>query len=203
MILILLLYIFLPASIAVVLYFLGVRSRRFLMGVPAGFLTLPILLVLGLYLFRVPIQQGKILAGLGPVLSLVFPAHDLYEPLAGVEIQLGKGNYKLTFIHKYVGRHAVRVDVPGRFGIEKLGHDLRITLRLYDDQTLLYETGPGEGGQFWGRDHYGLYFVKYRVPQDAPAGVPLTADIHISGDLGRFLKDREGTTLKITKMSDE
>jgi hypothetical protein len=203
MILLLLLYLLLPILFVVVLLFFGIRSKRMLIGIPAVILALPVLLVLGLYLLRGPIQQGRILSGIGPLLSLAFPADDLYTPLATVEIRSDKVTYAMDFTHKYVGRHALKVSIPGRFKIEKLDNDLQVSLRIFDDLTLLHEEGPEAGGQFWGKDHYGLYFTQYQVPQDAPVGRPLMAKIHIMGDLKRFLEGRDLATISISKMSDE
>jgi hypothetical protein len=197
------LYFLLPLSLVSVLLILGVRSKLVLIGIPSAFIALPVLLVLGLFLFRAPIQQGKVLAGLGPLMSLVFPADDLYEPLVTVALRSGTAEHELSFAHKYVGRHAVKITVPGKFGIEKLENDLQVSLRIYDGASLLHEDGPKVGGQFWGKDSYGLHFTQYSVPQDAPVGTPLSAVVHINGDLKQFLEGRDKATLGIIKMSDE
>jgi hypothetical protein len=74
---------------------------------------------------------------------------------------------------------------------------------VLEGDTLLYRDGPVKGSGFWGRNDHGLHFSWYGVPEDLPVARSLTARITMSGDLNGFLREREGTTLNITKVSDE
>jgi hypothetical protein len=203
MTLVLLLYLIAPLVLVLFMYMSGTRSFRKLITVPVAFYSLPVLVVVGFYLIRTPIQQGKFLAELGPILSLVFPAEDLYFPLATTELLSGKKEYVLKLTHKYVGHHAVEISVPGKAPIGKLEPELQVLLEVSSGDSPPYRDGPGRGYGFWGKDDYGLSFVRYKVPGDLPVAGPLTARITISGDLDGFLKSREGATLQMTKVSDE
>lgn len=198
-----LLFLAAPFVLLGLLYLLGIRSKRLVLAIPAGFYLLPVVMVAGLYLFRTPIQQGKVLADLGPLLNLVFPARDLYLPLATVELKAGLKEYTLDFSHKYVGMHAVEIATPGRASMKSEDQDLRVSWKVFDGDRLLYEAGPAKGSQFWGKDDHGNHFLWYRVPMDLPAGKQLTARVIISGDLNKYLEKRPSATLSVTKLSDE
>jgi hypothetical protein len=203
MTLVLLLYLIAPLVLVVFMYLSGTRSWRSLVTVPVAFYALPVLVVLSFYLVRTPIQQGKFLAELGPILSLMFPPEDLYIPLAVKELTGGKIVYTFEFDHKYVGHHGVEISVPGSTPFDNIEPDLQVILEVFEGDTLFYRDGPMKGSGFWGRNDHGLHFVRYGVPEDLPVSRQLTAKITISGDLDEFLKDRGGTTLRITKVSDE
>lgn len=198
-----LLYLAAPFALLGLLYLSGIRSKRLVLAIPAGFYLLPVVMVAGLYLFRTPIQQGKVLADLGPMLNLVFPAPDLYLPLATVELKAGQKEYTLHFSHKYVGMHAVKIAIPGRAGMKSEAQDLRVSWKVFDGDHMLLEAGPAKGSRFWGKDDHGNHFLWYRVPRDLPAGKQLTARVIISGDLSGYLKKRPSATLSVTKLSDE
>ena len=203
MTLVLLLYFIAPLVLVAFMYLSGNRSWRALITVPVAFYSLPVLVVVGFYLLRTPIQQGKFLAQLGPVLSLVFPPEDLYVPLASVGLVPGKVEYSVDFTHKYVGYHAVEISIPGKSKIGKIEPELRVLIWVFDGDKLLYEGEVGPGYGFWGKEDYGLHFSRYGVPEDLPVSRPLKARITISGDLSRFLDGRKGATLGVTKVSDE
>ena len=65
MTLVLLLYLIAPLVLVLFMYMSGTRSIRKLITVPVAFYSLPVLVVVGSYLLRTPIQQGKFLAELG------------------------------------------------------------------------------------------------------------------------------------------
>ena len=203
MTLVLLLYLIAPLVLVGFMYLSGTRSWRPLVTVPVAFYSLPVLVVIGFYLLRTPIQQGKFLADLGPILSLVFPPADLYVPLAAKELAGGQTEYTLDFGHKYVGYHAVEISVPGNAPFGKIEPELQVLLEVLDGDKPLYRDGPVKGSGFWGRDDYGLHFSRYGVPNDLPVSRPLTARITVSGNLDAFLNGREGATIGITKVSDE
>ena len=203
MTIVLLIYLIAPLILVAFMYLSGTHSWRILVTVPVAFYSLPVLVVVGFYLLRTPIQQGKFLAQMGPVLSLIFPPEDLYDPLATTGLVSGKNEYTLRFTHKYVGHHTVEISVPGKSRIGKMEPELQISLEVFDGDTLLYSDGPGKGSGFWGRNDHGLRFSRYNVPGDLPVSRPLTARITISGDLTGFLEGRKGATIGLTKVSDE
>ena len=199
----LLIYLIAPLALVVFMKLSGTHSRRALITVPVAFYSLPVLVVIGFYLLRTPIQQGKFLAELGPILSLVFPPEDLYVPLAVKELAEGRTEYTLDFGHKYVGYHAVEISVPGNAPFGKIEPELQVFLEVFEGDKLLYRDGPVKGSGYWGRNDHGLHFSRYGVPKDLPVSRPLTARITVSGNLDVFLKGREGATIGITKVSDE
>ena len=203
MTLVLLLYLIAPLVLVAFMYLSGTRSLRKLITVPVAFYSLPVLVVIGFYLLRTPIQQGKFLAELGPILSLVFPPEDLYVPLAAKELAEGRTEYTLDFGHKYVGYHAVEISIPGNAPFGKIEPELQVLLEVFDGDKLLYRDGPVKGSGFWGRSDHGLHFKRYNVTEDLPVSKHLTARITVSGNLDAFLKGREGATIGITKVSDE
>ena len=203
MTLVLIIFLAAPLALGALMYASGNRSWLALITVPLAFYTLPVLVVAGFYIFRAPIQQGRILAQLGPVLSMVFPPDDLYIPLALTELSDGVTEYTLSFTHRYVGHHALEISVPGKASMEKMEPELKIGLQVYDGQTLLLSDGPKSGSGFWGKNDHGLHFTWYDVPRDLPVAVPLKARITVVGDVGGFLEGRQGTTIRITKVSDE
>ncbi len=203
MTLVLLLYLVAPLVLVAFMYLSGTRSLRKLITVPVAFYSLPVLVVIGFYLLRTPIQQGKFLAELGPILSLVFPPEDLYVPLAAKELAEGQTEYTLYFGHKYVGYHAVEISVPGNAPFGKIEPELQVLMEVFDGEKLLYTNGPVKGWGFWGKEDHGMHFSRYGVPKDLPVSRALRARITISGGVDEFLKGREGATIGITKVSDE
>jgi hypothetical protein len=198
-----LIFLIAPLVLVALMYMSGTRSLRKLITVPVAFYSLPVLVVIGFYLLRTPIQQGRFLAQLGPILSLVFPPEDLYVPLASISLELDKVEYSVDFTHKYVGYHAVEISIPGKSKIGKIDPELRVFIKVFLGDKLVYEgdTGPGYG--FWGKEDYGLHFSRYGVPKELPVSRSLRAEFHVQGDLNAFLEGREKATIGITKVSDE
>jgi hypothetical protein len=203
MTLVLILYFTLPFLLLGFLYIFGIRSRRTLLTVSLTFLLLPFLVVALLYIFRTPIQQGKFLADMGPLLSLVFPADNLYLPLATIEVKSEQKEYEIEFSHKYVGRHAVEISSPKGSGYERDQQNFRVILEVFQGGKVVYRAGPSRGSRFWGKDDYGLHFTTYRVPKDLPVRTELTAKVIITGDLDAYLSKHGEAFLSMTKMSDE
>jgi hypothetical protein len=205
MLLLVLVCLLIPMAFTAVLYFMGVRSRKVLAVPLIAFVLLPVLVVIALYLFRAPIQQGRVLPDLGPVLSLVFPATDLYEPLLVMPLVTGKTEYELAWAHKYVGHHALAVSVPGRSnGMSAMEPKLAVNMEVFEDGDLIFGGGTGRASQYWARDHFGVHLAWYRVPRDLPVGRPLTAVITVTGgDLDGFLTKYPGAELRMVKVSDE
>jgi hypothetical protein len=185
------------------LYIFGIRSRRTFLTVFLTFLLLPFLVVALLYIFRTPIQQGKVLVDMGPLLSLVFPADDLYLPLTTIEVTSDQTEYEIKFSHRYVGRHVVEISSPEGSGYERDQQNFRVILEVFQGGKVVYRAGPSKGSRFWGKEDYGLHFNTYQVPKDLPVRTELTARVTITGDIGAYLAKHGEAFLSITKMSDE
>lgn len=192
------------AAIFLLLLALRVSPRKLLFGIPLGAIFLPTVIVVGTYVARKPIQEGKVLAEFGPLLNLLFPAEDLYIPLAEVRIQAGQTAYNLDVTHKYVGNHAVEVYVPSSMRPEWPAEKrLQISTSYFIDGRPIRTMEGSEGSQFIGANQYGFIYSWYRVPRDLPVGERLRAQITIRGDLGAFVREHGGATLAVRKMSDE
>jgi hypothetical protein len=205
MFLLVLVYLLIPIAFTGVLYALGARSRKILTAPLVGFVLFPVAFVAVLYFSRSPIQQGRILPGMGPILSLVFPAADLYEPLGIVPLEAGKSEYELAWDHKYVGRHALAVSVPGKGkGMAAMEPKLTVKMEVFEDEQLIFGGGTGKASQYWGKEHYGMHLAWYRVPRDMPVGQPLKGVVTVTGgDLDLFLENYPGAELRVVKVSDE
>ncbi len=205
MLLLVLVYLLIPIAFTAVLYAMGVRSRKLLAVPPAAFVLLPVLMVIALYLFRAPIQQGRVLPGLGPALNLAFPAPDLYEPLAVMPLVAGRTEYELAWTHRYVGRHTLALSVPGRSEeMSPLEPKLAVNMDVFEGGKFIFGGGTGKANQYWGKDDYGLHIAWYRVPMDLPVARPFTAAVTVTdGDLEGFLLKYPGAVLKMMKVSDE
>jgi hypothetical protein len=185
MTLILIFYSTLPFLLLGLLYIFGIRSRRTFLTVFLTFLLLPFLVVALLYIFRTPIQQGKVLVDMGPLLSLVFPADDLYLPLTTIEVTSDQTEYEKGS------------------GYERDQQNFRVILEVFQGGKVVYRAGPSKGSRFWGKEDYGLHFNTYQVPKDLPVRTELTARVTITGDIGAYLAKHGEAFLSITKMSDE
>lgn len=228
MMLLLFLWLSLPALLMGFLYMIGVRSRGRLIAAPLILFLLPFLAAALLYLFRTPVQQGKILSGMGPLLNIVFPAEDLYDPLVTVDLEPGINDYILSFSHKYVGRHAVEISSLreiqdprsqtqnpgsgntnqsrsdlGSWGTENDIGNLHVVLEVSLNGRVIYYAEQLKGSMFWGKDDHGLHFNTYLVPKNLPLGKELTARVTIRGDPDGYLEKHGAARLSITKMSDE
>ena len=180
------------------------RSIKYLVGVTIVFLFLPIFLSVGAYVFRAQIQQGKFLPELGPLLSLAFPADDLYAPLAVESLSPEKSTYKFKFPHKYLGNHAVFIEIPSEIRPEfKIEKDLSLTVKIQEGDKLLLWKSEDRGSPFLGKGRYGFYYVGYKVPKDVPVSKEISMEINIGKDVDHFLKTHEKARLIVRKSSDE
>ncbi|MDF1537271.1 MAG: hypothetical protein P1S46_12440, partial [bacterium] len=83
-----------------------------------------------------------------------------------------------------MGRHALAVSVPGKSKeLSALEPKLTATMTVFEGGRTIFGGGTGRASGYWGRDHYGLHLVWYRVPVDMPVGRPLTAVVTVDGDL--------------------
>jgi hypothetical protein len=197
-------------AIAVVVLIIGLlikaEKRNISIAIPVTVIGIPVILIGLLTAFKTPILEGKILinSGLGPLLNFFSPPPDLYNSLASINLEPEKTEYILTFSHKYLGNHALKVSSPRPIREERPDYsDISITMSVSDEEKKLFEMGPNRPGQFWGRDDYGAFFSWYKVPKDLPVSKQLIATVKISGNLKGFLERRGDTVLKIEKFSDE
>jgi len=185
------------------LFLLKVRSKKLLMGIPITVLCMPLVLGFGIYLARTPIQQGKFLANIGPLLSLILPPEDLYNALAEEKLSSTKTKYVFNISHKYVGKHGISIIVPSSNGPDfKNIEPFKVTSRFFKGGKVVLESKES-GAQFWGNDRYGFDYSYYSVPRDLPVSEPLTVEITIHGNMDAFLKENKAAIIAVEKMSDE
>jgi len=143
------------------------------------------------------------LPGIAPLVGLVFPTDDLYEPLATTGMVGDTSEYTLSFSHKYIGLHAIEISSPKEFMPEDEKQNLNISLKVFDGDIIIYDVENVKGSKFWGQDDYGLHFAWYRVPDMLPVAKKLTATIKVTGDLNDFIRERKAASLSVVKLSDE
>jgi len=197
-------FLALPLSVFLLLWLFRVRSKKYLIGVPAVVLCLPMILGVGTFLLRSPIQQGKFLPEFGPLLSMFFPADDLYSPLAEEPLSPDKSTYKFNLSHKYVGNHAVYIEVPSynRTKIE-VERGLNVTVDINDRGKTLLSKSEESGSPYLGKSRYGYYYVGYKVPRDVPVADEVTVEVNIGNDIGQFLERHNKAKLIVRKSSDQ
>lgn len=204
MITLILIFLAIPALIFVGLLLLKIRSKKLLMGIPIAILCLPLVLGFGIYLARTPIQQGKFLAEVGPLLNSIFPPDDLYKTLAEENLSPTKATYIFNISHKYVGNHGIFIIVPSDRPSIKYRKSLGVSTRFFIGNKLIFEKpNDNHAGQYWGIDTYGFFFSNYNVPRDLPVSEPLTVEVTIHGDIDAFLKENLAAKVAVKKMSDE
>jgi hypothetical protein len=194
------------AFVALLLLALRVRSKRMIVGLPLAVLLLPVLLVASIYMVRAPIQQGKVMSEWGPLLSLLFPADDLYVPLAEEKLLPLKSVYTFYLTHKYVGNHGTSISVPSSNNRPEPAVEQRLkvyTSFFRDEKTIMKSEGAAEGSPFIGLNQYGFSYSRYRVPRDVPVAERLRVEVTVRGDLESFLKEHSGAKLVVRKESDE
>ena len=165
---------------------------------------MPILFGISLYVLRSPVQQGKFLADFGPALNLIFPAEDLYAPLAEESLSIEKSTYIFNLSHKYLGNHGVFINVPSDvhpdYVIER---GLNLIVQAKDNDRVLFSATTDRGSPYFGRSDYGFYYVGYKVPQDVPISKDVTIEINIEEDIRNFLKKHENAKVIVRKRSDQ
>lgn len=203
MIVIILLFLAIPVLILIGLLLLRVRSKKMLIGIPTAVFCMPFVFGFVIYLARAPIQQGKILADFGPLLSLVCPPDDIYKALAEESLSPTKTIYSFKISHKYVGNHGISIIVPSSNGPDfKNKEPLKVTTRFFRGKKIALESNQS-GSQFWGNDEYGFDFSHYTVPRDLPVSELLTVEVTIHGDIDAFLKQNKDARVAVKKMSDK
>lgn len=115
-------------------------------------------------------------------------------------------DYIVSFAHRYVGRHAVKIPSPRdtrHQGSSDTPINLNAVLEVYLDGRVLYYAEQASGSRFRGKDDYGTFFNSYRVPEHLPVGRELATRIAITGNVDGYPEKHGTGRLSITKMSDE
>lgn len=184
----------------------GGSKKKILIAIPVSIFGVPIFFGGLLFILKGPIQEGKILQNttLGPLLNLIAPPPDLYNPLSSIKLEPEKTEYVLNFSNKYLGNHGLLVSSSDPAKEEYPDYsDISVTFSVFDGQKELFKMGPERASQFSGLDDYGAFLTWYKVPRDLPVSKQLTAKVVFSGNLKGFLERRGHTELKIEKFSDE
>jgi hypothetical protein len=197
-------FIAIPVGVFILLWLFRVRSKKFLLGIPILIFCLPFILGGSLYLLRTPIQQGKFLSDFGPLLSWAFPAKDLYIPLAEGSLKEYKDTYLFKVSHKYLGRHAVLIEIPSKDQPDWATEDsLSLSVEISEDNHTIFQGSSDQGSPYMGMDKYGYYYVGYKVPENVPVAKELTIQIKVEKDINEFLNKHNDAKLVVKKMSDE
>ena len=155
-------------------------------------------------MLRTPIQQGKFLSDFGPLLCWVFPPEDLYDPLAEETLSPDKVTYIFNISHKYVGRHAVFIEIPTKKQPGRVvENNLRLSTEISDGNNDPFVGSSERGSPYFGRDKYGYYYVGYKVPENVPVAKEATVQIEIGKGINDFLKRHKTAKIVIRKMSDQ
>jgi hypothetical protein len=164
----------------------------------------PFIFGVSLYLLRAPIQQGKFLSDFGPMLSWAFPAEDLYDSLAEESLKPDKSTYTFKISHKYLGRHAVSIEIPSKnqpgWATEE---GLSLSVEISEGGNTLFQVSSDKGSPYRGKDKYGYFYVGYKVPENAPVAKELTVKINIENGINIFLNRHRNAKVIVQKMSDE
>mgnify|MGYP001398699496 CR=1 FL=1 len=200
---IIIVFLTIPVIIFIGMLLLRVRSKKLLIGIPTAVLCMPFVFGFLIYLARTPIQQGKFLPDFGPLLNLVFPPDDLYKALAEENLSPTKKIYIFNISHKYVGKHGISIIVPSPDGPDfKKKEPLKVSTRFFRGDKIILECNES-GSWFWRNDAYGFEYSYYSVPSNLPVSEPLRVEVTIYGDIDAFLKQNKGARVAVKKMSDE
>jgi hypothetical protein len=155
-----------------------------------------------IFLLKNPIQRGKIFPQIGPLLNLVLPADDLFLPLAASPLDPKKLEYVLTFQHKYVGNHQLKISFPRIGALVSPKHNLEVSLTVTDGERALLNQFSNAPTSYWGATDQGLIFISYRVPDNLPVSKTLNATFGVGGDIKSFVEKYGPATLTLRKGSD-
>jgi hypothetical protein len=193
----------LPLSVFLFLWLFRVRSKKYLIGIPAVVLCIPMVLGVGIFLVRSPIQQGKFFADLGPTLSFLFPASDLYSPLVEKTLSPEMRDYNFDLSHKYVGNHVVSVEVvsdaPVNWDYEE---SLNVIIKVKNGDTVIFTDSANQGSPYRGKRRSGFSYVRYSVPGDIPVSKNLAMEVFFDKGLPQFLKKYKSANIIVRKTSD-
>jgi len=182
--------------------FLRGMVRKVFLSFTIMFVTLPLCFILFIGVFKSEIQQGKFLSGLGTLLILVAPPHDLWIPLDSHNLASGKSEYNFQFKHKYVGNHVVELSFMKLKTMEEADSNFEITYTVSNNSGIVFTQASEKGWPYWGMNDSGLTFISYNVPKTLPVNESLSATITIKGDIKAFIDKYGVTKVSIKKGSD-
>lgn len=197
-------FLAIPVSTFILLWLFRVRAKKYLIGIPLFILFSPVLFGTGIYLLRTPIQQGVFLAEIGPILSGVFPAEDLYYPLAEEPINPEKSTYIFNVTHKYVGSHAIFIEVPsGRQKSWDYEKSFKLKTEITEGTKILFTDNADQGLPYrYSNNKYGYRYISYEVPENVPVAKLVTVTIKIENDIKSFLERHKGAKIVVRKKWD-
>lgn len=142
------------------------------------------------------------------MLSMFFPAEDLYYPLTEAPLVSEKNTYNLNFSHKYLGRHAVSVEIPSETNPASSMHHsventINVKVKFKHGDNELFSGSEERAWPYWGKGKYGFHYVVYNVPQNVPVSKNISAEIIIEKDLTEFLHKHENARLVVKKFSGQ
>ena len=164
--------------------------------------VIPTVLICLVYVFKSEIQQGKFLPNLAPILILLSPPQDLFNPLVTENIDPNRKDYKFQFRHKYVGNHHVELAFSKNAPESKASDNLELHYVVKNGNKVLFQQNSKVTSQYWGQNQNGLIFITYAIPQALPVNVTVDATVTVSGDIKAFLKDHGPTQVVVRKGSD-
>ncbi len=154
-------------------------------------------------LFKSNIQQGEFLSDFGPILILIAPPNDLWEPLGKVNLNYSKTEYQFEFTHKYVGNHVVDLSFNKLKVMEMAENNFEIEYVVSNGEKILFSQRSNKGWSYWGENNSGINYISYKVPQELPVNAKLFATVKVKGDISSFIKKYGPTRLSIRKGSDK
>jgi len=135
---------------------------------------------------------------------MFFPADDLYNPLAEESLSPEKNTYNFNLSHKYLGNHAVFIEVPSdvrpEFVIER---GLNLMVQMKEGDKVLFSGNSDRGSPYSGKSKYGFYYIGYKVPENVPVSKDIAIEINIEKDIRTFLKNHENAKVIVRKKSDQ
>ena len=140
--------------------------------------------------------------------NFFFSPDNLYNNLASSAFDLSVvGSVAdMQYIHEYPGNHwiAVLVEKPDRVPAS-YDDDFEVTLQVSDKEGILLNRSLSDSS-FWfygGIERSGFALFNYKVPNDLPANVPLSAKLVVYKGSPEFQSKYGNQRLIISKFSDE
>ena len=205
MILLLIIYVFIALALISGAIFLKGKVQKTSLFLTIGLVIVPLCFIVFLGLFKLQIQRGKFLSGLGPILILVAPPEDLDIPLGFENLDPNKKEYHFEFAHKYVGNHVVDLSFNKLQPLQPMkiaDNNFEVEYVVSKGDKIIFTQKSRKYGAYWGLENSGLTFISYKVPLELPINTKLTATIKINGDIAAFINKYGATRINIRKGSD-
>lgn len=198
-------FLAIPVGAFILLWLFRIRSKKFLLGIPVLILLMPVIFGICFYALRTQIQQGKILPQLGPLAILLFSAEDMYVPLAEEAMSPDKRTYSFNLSHKYLGRHAVFIEVPSEFPEEARDEaKISIKIKIYEGEKAIYSSNEGVCSLYHrNKGNHDYYCVGYKVAKNIPVSKQLTMEVVFENDISKYLKSHENARVVVKKVGEQ